>query len=280
MLNLIRKTIPILLIISFSCGKPSERKKVTSTNESPKKDSNRTSLPTKTEDENDQNPEVPEDEASLKDFEKSVAISSFGISLKGIATKHKNASKAVSILLHDANSNLHEFDKYLKDIFDLGFDILAVDLQNGGNKFDYENLTLKGLKQKNSSFFTLTHDIRAIINYANDDYSKIIVTATGITGAALIKETRTNINVERVAIFSSQARYGGEYIYNHIVEVKVPSLVAAPESEAQELDKLLQAAITKQNITRYSLKGGESGISLLNSAEALRVYLDFISKSM
>lgn len=209
----------------------------------------------------------------------SVVISSLGTALRGSWRRAKAGNANVNILLHDSGSNMHEFANYKDSIFAAGFDLLLVDLRTGAQKFGLPNLTVSSLVSPDTSLATLILDLNAIIDFASDSYSNVVATAGGLTSAALIKEARTNVNLDRIAVFSSPDFLEGENVFELISAVFIPTFVAAPAQESASVDILLGGSTGKPNIQRHSNQAGNSGIALLDNAASLALYLAFIQGS-
>lgn len=210
-------------------------------------------------------------------------LDSDGLPVSVELKRAKVKTTQLAILLHEEESNLHEFDLLSTKLSnDFSIDTLSVDLPNGGRKYEYDNLTV--LKAENKTFLdmnTLQKVVKNMLLWGQSrGYTSISLTASAQSCGVAIKESRNNVLVQRLALLSPPTLYAGERLFNYITDVKALMFIAAPAAENSQIDALLGGLplIQRQSIARFTNDAGTHGTAILLNEKIIQEYIDFIIK--
>jgi len=190
---------------------------------------------------------------------------------------HKNKSSKSILLFHQGGSNVRgEYRRIMPYLLNRDYNILAVDLRLGGQTYGSYNRTLAELKDYNPfvdeyGYCDAYNNLEASLEYLIDEgyNNDIIVWGSSFSAALAIQlAAKRGNDISKVLAFSppsSSAMQDCKPI-KYFQEVKIPTLIIRPKSEADRETVLIQIdSAKKYNIRTYVASNGVHGSSILDS---------------
>jgi len=178
-----------------------------------------------------------------------------GISLTRISIKQKNIenygtlrqiddpTKKVVLMLHQKNSNSHEFDDIAPLINSLGLDTLSIDLRSGGQLFGYANISVEVIGKPIQSFQFILKDVDNAISWLiNNKYEDIILLGSCESAFLAIKLAMKFKQIKGIVAVSLGLRLDGEKIYSYINNLKKPVLLISSSKDKKKLNLIAEYA--------------------------------------
>lgn len=221
--------------------------------------------------------------------------SSDGVELFADVYKSKKGKKAPLIMLfHQGGGDARgEYKPLVPKLLKQNYNVIAVDLRTGGNRFGSENRTVAKLGDKKYGYCDAFPDLQATLKYAKSKGFNGKKIAWGSSfSAALVFQLAAKHGDELAGILAFSPASGGPMVdckpSLYSSKVKIPVLALRPASEMKfESVQNQFAAFKKQKIQTYVSENGVHGSSMLN-AERVKgdvenhwtVVLDFIKNSL
>jgi dienelactone hydrolase len=193
------------------------------------------------------------------------------------------------VLCHMAGYNKSEYRDIAAELFEEGYNTLAIDQRSGGSTSGFENETFNRavLRDKATGFLDAEQDMIAAVNYVNKTYDvPVILWGSSYSASLALKIGKENEKVKAVIAFSP-----GEYfsedslrIRNYIDNIGKPVFITSSRDEVNDELIGLIDALGPKYVTHYRPKGkGEHGsMSLWNDVpenlEYWKAVKDFLRK--
>jgi len=166
------------------------------------------------------------------------------------------------ILFHDVNSSKGEFRHETKKFLKLGYNLLAVDLRNGGlcDSVPNETAVLAKLRQPNIGNAEVQLDMVAAINYVHTiSKKKVILLGSGYSASLVLYIGATNPLVSAVVAYSPYDYFGGSLKTADVFPKyqSIPVYVASSQAEENDAKKYI-AAIPSARVTQFAPTGSGS----------------------
>ena len=187
----------------------------------------------------------------------------FGDLYKGPA-----GTKAVILMFHQAGASSAEYVDIAPRVAKLGFDCLAIDQRSGGVMFGALNRALKEHPGP-QTYQTAYLDIEGAYNWAGaEHYQTIIAWGSSYSASLALRLAAEKADIKAVMSFSP-----GEYfdqkglVAGWASGVKVPTLMAFTQEEAQDGTSLFSALPSSTKNVMASFPMGKHGSSTLKSRD-------------
>ncbi|MEQ9169201.1 MAG: hypothetical protein RLO12_23305, partial [Fulvivirga sp.] len=146
------------------------------------------------------------------------------------------------VLCHQANFSKIEYVKIAPKLFEMGFNVIAIDQRSGGHVMDFENETVaKAAKERITfenpvfGFLEAEKDLMAAVNFAFEEYKKpVILWGSSYSSTLALYIATNNDKVSSVVAFSP-----GHYLDEHkgslkkkLEGFKKPYFVTSSKKEA------------------------------------------------
>lgn len=193
-----------------------------------------------------------------------------GITIYGDLAMNPANGKTI-VLFHQGGSNVRgEYQYALPVLYNLGFNVMAVDLRSGGERYGSRNRTVDALPQEgvNTSYCDAENDIQSAIDYATSKgLQQLILFGSSYSGSLVIRVGSENKDlVSGIVAFSPSS--GGPMAVcrpDDVLEtLKIPLLVFRPDKEMaiESVARQFQSIQSFGHQT-YIAKNGVHGSSLL-----------------
>jgi pimeloyl-ACP methyl ester carboxylesterase len=152
-----------------------------------------------------------------------------------------NNNPKIAILFHQADSNRMEYEPLLSTFHIAGFDTLTVDLRSGGDKWGFENTTVKRLG-KSTEYAEAYPDMEAALQYAiKRKYKEIMLVGSSYSASlAIVLASQHPDKVVAVAAFSPGEYFPNKNWIKHAAsKLNVPLFVSGATSEQQRVTEVL-----------------------------------------
>ncbi len=210
-----------------------------------------------------------------------------------IYNSKKGKSAPLIMLFHQGGGDARgEYMPLIPRLQKEDYNIIAVDLRTGGNRFESENRTVVNLKGKEYGYCEAYPDLEATLDFAKSEGFTGRRVAWGSSfSAALVFQLAAKRGEDLAGILAFSPASGGPMTECKpdlfAADVKIPTLALRPRSEMQsEASQKQFETFKKHQIQTYISENGVHGSSMLNSAsvegsveEHWQVVLDFIKQT-
>jgi dienelactone hydrolase len=196
-----------------------------------------------------------------------------GVTLYADIYKSAKGNKAPLIMLfHQGGGDARgEYQPLIPRLTKEGYNIIAVDLRTGGNRFGMENRTVAKLGDTKYTYCDAFPDLVATLEYVKSKGFKGKKIAWGSSfSAALVFQLATKHGKDLAGILAFSPASGGPMepckpsLY--VSDVKIPTLALRPKSEMEmEASQAQFKLFRENNIQTYISENGVHGSSMLNS---------------
>ena len=206
----------------------------------------------------------------------------------------KGKSAPLIMLFHQGGGDARgEYKPLIPRLQKENYNVIAVDLRTGGNRFGSENRTVAKLNGKRYSYCDAYSDLEATLDYAKREgfTGKKIAWGSSFS-AALVFQLATKRKDELSGILGFSPASGGPMIACkpalYLESLQIPAIALRPKSEMQRESSQKQFELFKKhNLQTYISEKGVHGSSMLNKdrvkadvGETWNVVLEFIKKSL
>ena len=217
-----------------------------------------------------------------------------GVTLFADIYKSSKGKKAPMIMLfHQGGGDARgEYRPLIPRLTKEGYNIIAVDLRTGGNRFGSENRTVAKLGDTKYGYCDAFPDLVATLEYVKRKGFKGKRIAWGSSfSAALVFQLATKHEKDLSGILAFSPASGGPMApckpSLYVEDLKIPALALRPESEMKREGSQNQFKLFNENkIQTYVSNNGVHGSSMLNSKRVKgnvdphwETVLDFIKKT-
>lgn len=179
----------------------------------------------------------------------------------------------VIMLFHQGGGDARgEYRNIMPRLAKLGYNLIAVDLRKGGNRFGSDNRTVTALGNRQTSYCEAYSDLKATLGYLRDEgfIGKRIAWGSSFSAALVTRLAAEYPDVLSGALAFSPASGGpmkgcrpGEYLS----AVKIPLLALRPASEMQRESVKAQLALFEKSGHRtFVARNGVHGSSMLDES--------------
>ncbi len=184
----------------------------------------------------------------------------------------RGKSAPVVMLFHQGGGDARgEYETIVPVILQQGFNVIAVDLRAGGNRFGSENRTVANLGEVTYSYCDAYLDLEATLDYIIKEgfTGKKFAWGSSFSGS-LVFQLATNRGPELSAILSFSPASGGPMAACkadlYLKDLQTPALVLRPETEMQRESSVEQFKLfEKHGVQTYIAQNGVHGSSMLNN---------------
>ena len=188
-----------------------------------------------------------------------------------LSTKGKKAP--LIMLFHQGGGDARgEYTALVPKLLKKKYNVIAVDLRTGGNRFGSENRTVAKIGENKYGYCDAYPDLEATLQYANSQgfTGKKIAWGSSFS-AALVFQLAVKQKKDLAGILAFSPASGGpmkpckpSLFYK---DIKIPVLALRPKSEMQRETSQSQFKLFKENgIQTYISENGVHGSSMLNSS--------------
>jgi len=212
------------------------------------------------------------------------------------ADHHQQESKSIAtiILFHQARGSAQgEYASIIPKLMNEGFNVLAVDLRNGGDLFGAPNRTVNASTKKDFNYCQAYPDLIASLNYVKnlDDNTPIFVWGSSYSAALVMKLSADYPNdIKAFLAFSpASGKPMGDCSPNDLADkITVKGLVARPDKEMEYPSAKAQFDMFKKlGFQMLIAKNGVHGSSMLVESrtkhpteQAWEIVLEFLQKQV
>lgn len=178
---------------------------------------------------------------------------------------YKDANLPLILLFHQARFSRAEYKDIAKQLNDLGFNCIAIDLRAGARIFGIVNETnKKALQEKHETeYLDAEQDMVAATDYAHKKYrQKVILWGSSFSASLALKVAKNNDKVKAVVAFSPGEYFGDKLnLKSKIKGMSKPVFVTSSKEESQEVTVLISEL---KNVTQFiPLQDGTHGSKAL-----------------
>ncbi len=195
-----------------------------------------------------------------------------GVKLFGDVYKSAKGMTAPLVLLfHQGGGDVRgEYSSHISKLLSRGYNVIAVDLRTGGDRFGSENRTVAALGDKKYGYCDAYPDLEASLKFARRQGFTGKTVAWGSSfSAALVFQLASKRGDDLAGILAFSPASGGpmepckpDLFFS---EITIPVLAARPRSEMNENSEAQFAAFRQRGIETYIAENGVHGSSMLVS---------------
>ncbi len=194
-----------------------------------------------------------------------------GVNLFGdIYMSKKGKSAPLIMLFHQGGGDARgEYKPLIPKLLKKNYNVIAVDLRTGGNRFGSENRTVAKLGDKKYTYCDAYPDLEATLKFVNSKgfTGKKIAWGSSFS-AALVFQLAAKHGEDLAAILAFSPASGGPMTpckpSLYAADVKIPALALRPRREMRTGEAQF-ANFKKYNIKTYVSENGVHGSSMLNA---------------
>jgi len=182
-------------------------------------------------------------------------------------------SAPIIMLFHQAGGDARgEYANLIPVILQQGYNVIAVDLRTGGNRFGSDNRTVNNLAGVEYTYCDAYPDLEATLDYVlQAEFSGEKIAWGSSFSAALVFQLASKRSLDLNAILAFSPASGGPMAQCKpdlfVDTLKTPTLVFRPASEMQRETSIKQFELFKSHgIQTYIAQNGVHGSSMLDSS--------------
>lgn len=184
----------------------------------------------------------------------------------------KGRTAPLIMLFHQGGGDARgEYESLLPPLLERGYNVIAVDLRRGGNRFGSENRTVARIGDKKYSYCDAYQDLEAALKYSEKEgfAGKKIAWGSSFS-AALVFQLAAKHKEKLAGILAFSPASGGPLAdcrpELYLDDTETPALVLRPASEMRiDTIKAQLAMFKEKGVQTYVAENGVHGSSMLNS---------------